>query len=134
MYYYWIPIAILFLIAIFSDSNTWSPFQSGQVKEICKHMSKAERRAAVKRGAIGGLLIGFVPGLTALILGIVVFQSPLVAVTACALMFPIIALVLYKKWLPSVVRSQQNFLVSTEWAKSQDLQAEDIQLYNWQKQ
>ncbi len=133
MYYYWIPIAILFLVAILSNTNTWSPFQSDQVKEICQHMTKAERRKAVKRGALWGILIGIVPGMTALILGIVVFRSAMVVVTVCFLIFPLFALVLYKKWLPNVVRSQQNFLASTEWAKSQGLKAEDIRLYNWQK-
>jgi len=131
MYYYWIPIAILFLVAIFSDTNTWSPFQSDQVKEICAHMTKAECRAAVKRGALWGILIGIAPGMTALILGVVVFQSAMVVVTVCFLIFPLIALVLYKKWLPNVVKSQQNFLASTEWAKSQGIKADDIQLYKW---
>jgi len=131
MYYYWIPIAILFLVAIFSDINTWSPFQSDQVKEICSHMTKAERRAAVKRGALWGILIGVVPGVTALILGVVVFQSAMVVVTVCFLIFPFIALVLYKKWAPNMVKSQQNFLASTEWAKSQGIKADDIQLYKW---
>jgi len=133
MYHYWIPIAILFLVAIGSDTNTWSPFQSDQVKEICSHMTKPERRAAVKRGALWGLLIGLVPGMTALILGIVVFRSALVVVTVCLLLFPLIALVLHKKWLPHVVRSQQDFLASTEWAQSQGIKADDIRLYNWQK-
>jgi len=131
MYYYWIAIAILFLVAIFSDTNTWSPFQSDQVKEICSHMTKAERRAAVKRGALWGILIGVVPGVTALILGVVVFQSAIVVVTVCFLIFPFIALVLYKKWSPNVVKSQQNFLASTGWAKSQGIKADDIQLYKW---
>lgn len=133
MYYYWIPIAILFLIVIFSDTNTWSPFQSNQVKEICKHMTKAEHRKAIKRGALWGVLIGIVPGMAALIIGIVFFQSITAVVIVCFLIFPLFALVLYKKWLPNVVRSQQNFLASTEWAKSQGLKAEDIQLYNWQE-
>lgn len=133
MYYYWIPIAILFLVAIFGDTNTWSPFQSDQVKEICAHMTKTERRAAVKRGALWGILIGIVPGMIALILGLVVFRSAMVVVTVCFLIFPLIALVLCKRWLPNVVKSQQNFLASTEWAKRQGLKAEDIQLYNWQK-
>lgn len=133
MYYYWIPIAILLLVAIFSDTNTWSPFQSDQVSEICANMTKTERRAAVKRGALWGILIGIVPGMTALILGIVVFRSAMVTVTVCFLIFPLIALVLYKKWLPNVVRSQQNFLASTEWARSQGIKADDIQLYKWNK-
>ena len=133
MYYYWIPIALLFLAAIFSDTSTWSPFQSDQVREICSHMTKTERRAAVRRGALWGLLIGLVPGMTALVLGIVVFRSALVVVTACFLLLPLVALVLYKKWFPNVVRSQQHFLASTEWAQSQGIKAEDIQLYSWQK-
>lgn len=133
MYHYWIPIAILFLVAIGSDTNTWSPFQSDQVKEICTHMTKTERRTAVKRGALWGILIGIVPGMTALILGVVVFRSALVVVTVCFLIFPLIALVLYKKWLSNVLKSQQNFLASTQWAQSQGLKAEDIHLYNWQR-
>ena len=133
MYYYWIPIAILFLAAICSDTNTWSPFQSGQVKEICSHMTKTERRAAVKRGAVWGLLLGLVPGMTALILGIVVFRSALAVVTICFVVLPLAALVLYKRWFPNVVRSQQHFLASTAWAKSQGIEAEDIRLYSWQK-
>ena len=133
MYYYWIPIAILLLVAIFSDTNTWSPSQSDQVNEICANMTKTERRAAVKRGALWGILIGIVPGMTALILGIVVFRSAIVTVTVCFLIFPLIALVLYKKWLPNVVRSQQNFFASTEWARSQGIKADDIQLYKWNK-
>ena len=133
MYYYWIPIAILFLVAISSDTNTWSPFQSDQVKEICQHMTKTERRVAVKRGAQWGALIGIVPAATGLILGVLFFQSATVAVTGCILIFPLIALVLWKKWLPHVIKSQQRFLASTEWAKSQGVKAEDIQLYSWQK-
>ena len=133
MVYYWIPIAILFLAAIASDTNTWSPFQSDQVKEICSHMTKTERRAAVKRGALWGLLIGLVPGMTVLVLGIVVFRSALVVVTVCLLALPLVALALHKKWLPRVVRSQQQFLASTEWAQSQGIKADDILLYNWQK-
>jgi len=133
MYYYWIPIVILLLVALFSDTNTWSPFQSDQVREICAHMTKSERRVAVKRGALWGLLMGIVPGMTALILGVVVFRSAIVVIVVCFLILPLIALVLCKKWYPHVVRSQQNFLASTEWARSQGFKAEDIQVYKWNK-
>lgn len=133
MYYHWIPIAILFLVALLGDTNIWSPFQSDQVREICTHMTRTERRAAIKKGAVCGLLIAIVPGMIGLILGVVVFRSALVVVTVCFLIFPLIALVLWKKWLPYIVRSQQCFLASTEWAKSQGIKAEDIQLYKWQK-
>jgi hypothetical protein len=133
MYYYWIPAAILFLGVLFTGANTWSPFQSDQVRQICAHMTKAERRAAIRRAALWGALIGIVPGMIALLLGTVVLQSAVAAVTVCFLILPLAALVLSRKWLPHVVKSQQNFLASTEWAKSQGIQAEDIRLYNWQR-
>jgi len=133
VYYYWIPIVLFLLVAIFSDTNTWSPLQSDQVRQIRAHMIQTERRAAMRRAALWGLLMGMVPGMIALILGVVVFRSPMVVVTVCFLLFPMIALVLHRNWLPSVVKSQQRFLASTEWARSQGIKAEDISLYNWQR-
>jgi hypothetical protein len=133
MYYYWIPIAILLLVAILSDTSTWSPFQSNQVNEICQHMTKAERRAAIMRGAKWGALIGIVPGMAGLILGVLFFKSATVAVTGCALIVPVVAIALRKKWLSSVIESQQQFFASTEWAKSQGIKAEEIKVYSWQK-
>ena len=134
MDYYWIPI-ILFLVVIFSDtgSSTWSPFQSDQVKEICAHLTKTERRTAIKRGALWGLLLGIIPGMTGLILGIVVFRNALIGVIACLLILPIIALVLKRKWFPYIVKSQQIYLASTEWVRSHDIKADDIKLYKWSK-
>jgi hypothetical protein len=132
MYYYWIAIAILLLVALLSDTNTWSPLQSDQVKEICAHMTKAERRAAVKRGALWGVLIGVVPAGVALVLGILVFRSAVAVVIVCLLTLPAIAVLLHRKWFPRAARSQQNFLASTQWAKSRGIKAEDIRLYKWQ--
>jgi ABC-type branched-subunit amino acid transport system permease subunit len=131
MYEYWIPVALLFFVAVFSSGNTGSPFASDQVKAICAHMTKAERRANIKRGALWGLLIGTVPGIVGLVLGVVVFRSPLVSLTICFLALPAIALVFHRKWLPRVLRSQQNSLASTEWARSQGIKAEDIHPYKW---
>jgi hypothetical protein len=132
MYYYWIAIAILLLVALLGDTNTWSPLQSDQVKEICAHMTKAEGRAAVKRGALWGVLIGVVPAAIALVLGIVAFRSAVVVVIVCLLTLPAIAVLLSRKWSPRVARSQQDFLASTQWAKSHGIKAEDIRLYKWQ--
>ena len=131
MYHYLIPIVILLLVALAGDSNTWSPFQSDQVREICTHMTRSERRAAIRRGALWGFLMGIVPGMTALLVGIVVFRSALVFLAVCFLLLPLLVLVLYKKWLPTVVRSQQDFLASTEWAKGQGIQSNDIKLFKW---
>jgi hypothetical protein len=133
MYYYWIPIFILFLAAIFSGNGnrTWSPFQSSQVKDICEHMSNSERKAAMKKSALFGILIGIVPVVTSLILGITIFRSALNSLIACGVIFPILAAILWKKWYPYTVKSQQRFLASTEWARSQNINADEIKLYKW---
>ena len=38
-----------------ADWRTWSPFQSRQVREICAHMTEAERRELSLRGALFGI-------------------------------------------------------------------------------
>lgn len=133
MDWYWILMATFSLAAALSGSGTWSPFQSEQVKEICAHMTGGERRATAWRGAAWGLLIGLVPGMTAVFLGMVILRSALVVATVWLLIFPLTALVSRKRWWPHVVRSQQHFLASTEWAQSQGIKPQEIQLYSWQK-
>ena len=133
MIYYLIFIIIWLVVAILSDTNTWSPFQSEQVKEICSHMTRGERRAAINRAALWGLIIGIIPGSIGLICGPIIFRSALLGVMFCALIAPLIACVLWKKWLPHVNKSQQTFLASTEWARSQGIKADDIRLFSWQK-
>ncbi len=69
--------------------------------------------------------------MTGVILAVVAFRSATVAVTFCFLVLPLVALLLYKKWWPQAVKSQQNFLASTEWARSQGIKADQIHLYKW---
>jgi ABC-type phosphate transport system permease subunit len=133
MYYYWIAVVVFLVIAVFVGTNTWSPFQSQQVKEICANMTKAERTAAMKRGGLWGLLVGLIPGAMGLTLGPLVLGSALLGVMLCALLFPLAAFVLWKRWLPYCNRSQRSFFASTEWAKSQGIRADDIRLFNWQE-
>ena len=133
MHYYWIPAVVLLMIALLGGASTWSPFQSQQVKEICSHMTKAERIAVLKRGGLCGLLIGIIPGAIGLVLGPLVVGSALLGVILCALLFPLVALLLWTKWLPYCSRSQQSLLASTEWASGQGMKADDIRLYNWQE-
>ncbi len=130
MHYYVIFIIILLVVAIRADTSTWSPFQSEQVKEICSHMTRGERGAANRRGALFGLLIGIIPGSIGLICGPIIFGSALKGMAVCFLTIPFIAFVLWRKWFH---RSQQIFLASTEWARSQGIEADSIRLFSWQK-
>ena len=137
MTYYYLFIIVLLVIAALSETNTWSPFQSDQVKEICSHMTKRERRTAMKRSALWGVLIGIlpvIPGAIGLILGPVVLSSALIGVILCGLIFPLILFVLWKIWFSRCIRSQQSFLASTEWARSQGMEADNIQVFSFLKQ
>lgn len=134
MYYYLLPIVICFIVAVFGGGYTESPFASRQVKEISANMTKVERKAAIKRGFWGGLLISIIFGAIGLILGLIIFKSALMGVTLCFLLLPLIAFVLWKKWFPCLYKAQQSFFASTEWAKSQGIEANDIKLFNLQKQ
>ena len=134
MTYYYIFLIVLFAIIFFSNTNAGSPFLSDQVKEICSHMTKRERRTAMKRSALRGLLIGIIPGAIGLILGPLILSSALVGVMLCALLFPLIALLTWKVWFPRISRSQQSFYASTEWARSQGIEAKGIQVFSFSKQ
>ena len=87
----------------------------------------------MRRGGLWGLLIGIIPGAIGLALGPLLVRSALLGVMLCALLFPLVALVLWRKWIPRCSKSQQAFLASTEWAKSQGMKADDIRLFNWQE-
>jgi len=137
--YFWIfcfPVALLFVAGIFDDTSTWSPFQSEQVKAICAHMTRVERRAAVNRALRWGALLGGLFGIAAF-LGMVVFGSTVAFLASLCFVFPLVflvqALALRKKWWPGVLQSPQDFLASTEWAQSQGIEAGDIRLYRWQE-
>jgi hypothetical protein len=134
MYYYLVPIVICFIIAVFGGGYTESPFATRQLKEISTHMTKAERRAAIIRGFLGGLLFSIIFGAIGLLLGLIIFKSALMGMVFCALLLPLVAFILWKKWFPHLYKSQQSFFASTEWAKSQGIEANDIKLFNFQKQ
>lgn len=130
MYFYLIPIAIFIAVAIFGDTRTGSPLASRQVNDICAHMTKAERRASIKIGALYGLCLGVIPGTLGFIIGPLFFKSALTGMTLCAGLMPLVALILLK-WCPYITKWQQSFLASTEWAKNEGIEANDIKLFRW---
>jgi hypothetical protein len=40
-----------------ADWKTWSPFQAPEVRQICAHMTDAERAEGVRRGGFYGLWV-----------------------------------------------------------------------------
>jgi hypothetical protein len=129
-YYYLIPQAIIIFVVI----SRGIPDQSDQAREISKHLTKAEHRAAIKSGVLWGSLICFVVSLLnftyAFIFAPIFFGAHKETRFIASLVVPLICVVLFMKWCPHVItKSQQRYLASTEWAKSQGIKADDIQVF-----
>jgi len=96
-----------------ADWRTWSPFQSPQVREICDHMTEAERREWTLRGALFGIWNAatfFVPW------GIAFFApKPLNWIFAPIVL--VVGLGFYPLWR----RITREFLASTRWARQQGI-------------
>lgn len=126
MYYYLIPIATLFVVAIFGDTQSASPLASRQVKDICVHMTKTERGTTIKMGALYGLCLGVILGTA----GLLCFKSILIGMTVSFGLLLLIGVVLW----PRVSKWQRSFLASTEWARSEGIEANDIKLFRWEQE
>ena len=97
--------------------QTWSPFQSSEVREICTHMTAEERARTVARGAAYGIWCALTTAIPVALLTVgLTFHGPvpkwlyILAGSAIA-----IHLVLIPIWR----RSQLRFLRDTQWAREQ---------------
>ncbi len=133
--YNWIPIIIFFIIAAIGSIGTSkrSPFKSEQVKEIWNNMTKAERTAANKKalgfGVFMGTILGMIPGVIGLNIGIVFLHSALKGMIFGLILFPFVLFFLWKALLPYLTKPRQLFFASTKWAKNRCIQAYDIRLF-----
>ena len=88
--------------------STWSPFQSAEVKEICKHMTPEEQQRAVTHGAMYGIWVALT------------FAGPIGFYFSFG--FPlwalIILVVLHISLIPVFRGMQKKFVYSTDWAKA----------------
>lgn len=137
--YPWIYFIIFLFVAVAGSMATRNrpPFKTEQVKEIWQNMTKSEQAAANKKsfgfGVIVGAILGVVPSIFGLIIGIILLHSALKGmIVGMLLLFPVVLLVLWKLFRPHMADSWRLFFASTEWAKSQGLQAKDIRLFKWE--
>lgn len=101
--------------------TTWSLLQSGQVKEICSHMTHKERKELGRRGITYGL---WVFATLALPIGEAVRHQSRVFLLVAAIMI-VVNFVGALFWQ----RKLKSFLASTEWATSSGYRAEDLRLF-----
>jgi len=101
--------------------ETWSPFQSAEVRDICAHMTDAERAKASARGAAYGLWSA------------VTFALPLtIAFTSRSLGTIVIAAVLVTVHLlgiPIWLKQQKRFLCSTDWAHDRGITPDRLRVF-----
>jgi len=101
--------------------TTWSPFQSPEVREICAHMTEAERAKASARGGAYGLWSA------------VTFALPLTyAFTSRSLGAIVIAAVLVTVHLiriPVWQKQQKQFLCSTAWARERGITPDQLRVF-----
>lgn len=114
-----------------TDWKTWSPFQSETPRNICAHMTPAEKSDAMSRAGRYGLWCAFsfaIP-LNFLLLPPffpLLFPEPFgleVKTAAAALV------ALHIACIPLWMKSQRRFLASTAWAREQGITPEGIKLF-----
>jgi hypothetical protein len=103
--------------------ETWSPFQSPQVRNICEHMTDAELFIARQRASRYGLWVaatffagpfGFAVGLPG----------------ALAWSVSGLLIVIHLACIPIWLQMQRRFLSSTIWAKEQGMKPEGLTLFS----
>ena len=103
--------------------KTWSPFQSPEVRDICAHMTDAEKAEASRRGALYGFWVA------------ATFAVPLsFAFVERSLLFIVIAAVLvtiHIVCIPIWQRRQRQFLCSTAWAREHGITADRLSMFSF---
>jgi len=131
----WMFIIFYLFIAILASigTNNKPPFKTEQVKEIWHNLTEDERKAANNKSLIYGVslgaILGIVPCVFGFTFGIIFLGSALNGLIVGMLLFPIVVIVLRKKFLPYLTESWRDFFASTEWAKNNGLQPDDIRLF-----
>ena len=128
MNYLWFLLPIVLLVLC---NSTWAPFQSDQVREICSHMTATERRRAVARGAVYGLILGGLFGVVGLLgmpIGKWLFDSYLIGAVIIQPLALILMGISFWKLKPLADQSEKEFLASMQWSKENGLTSDSIVL------
>ena len=103
---------------------TWSPFQSIEVREICRHMTPEELDRATDRA------VGY--GEWSFMSVVLPFRVFLNSNAWWAWLLAATLLVIHVRLIPVWVRSTRRFLLKTEWAQSNGYPA-DLRLFQFRR-
>lgn len=104
--------------------STGSPFQSPEVRDICAHMTEAEKAAASRRGGFYGL---WCAATLAGPLSLAISQRSWPVVLMAAVL-----IAMHVACLPVWFRMQRRFLCSTAWARERGIAPDQLALFGRQ--
>jgi predicted Ser/Thr protein kinase len=107
------------------DWRTWSPGQSEKAREICSHMTESERKEALQRDIILGLMLAVPLSCIYVAMDTLVPSASLWFVVALQAILLVIS-------LPILIFRERRFLCSTSWARKQGL-APDVLRRPWEQ-
>lgn len=105
------------------ELSTWSPFQSTQVREICRHMTEAERARGITRGALYGVWVA------ATVAAPMSFAWG--SATRARWVLAVSLLIVHVVCIPLWQKRVRRFLCSTAWAREHGLAAESLPLFRF---
>ena len=129
LFWTFLPIFLLGILVFWffrfmpRDWKTWAPFQSPDVRQICAHMTEAERRGATHRGALYGLWVAATFAVPVSLA--VVAANPTLVVIAAVL------IVIHIACLPLWFRRKRRYFCSTSWAREQGFTPERLRLFSF---
>jgi hypothetical protein len=111
------------------DWQTWAPFQSVAVKQICDHMTDFERSTAMGRSGRYGVWVAATVALpfSAVVFALGGLQSRAVIGTVVGIAIALV--VVHICCIPAWLSAQRRFLCSTQWARQQGLRAAQLHLF-----
>ena len=109
------------IAAMKKDWKTWSLFQSQDVRDICAHMTAAEKAEASRRGGFYGLWVA-VTFAFPLSLAIVEMSQLLVVIAA-------VLVVVHISCIPIWHKMQRRFLCSTSWARERGITPDRLRMF-----
>jgi len=124
LFWTFVPIVLVGIVLVWfmrSEWKMWAPFQSRDLREVCAHMTDAEKREANRRTALYGLWCG------------VTFAGPVsvavVVPTPAVLAVVTILIIIYLGCLRVWLRWQRRFFCSTSWARERGLSPGQLRLF-----
>ncbi len=106
-----------------SNWTTWSPFQSSEVRDICAHMTDAERATLADLGGAYGL---WSAGTLALPLAVALTSRSVLTVVIAAVLVTVHII-----RIPIWQKQQKRFLCSTDWARERGITPDRLRMFSF---